>query len=60
MGAFKKVIDTIVSEGLMAGEVELMASDKDDIDKVKQKIEELAKKFNFEQRSYGKVQHCLK
>ena len=44
----------------MAGEIELMASDKDDIDKVKQKIEDLAKKFNFEPKSYGKVQHCLK
>ena len=60
MGAFKIVIVRIVSDGWRVGEVELMAGDKDDINKVKQRIEELTKQFYFEPRSYGKVRHCLK
>jgi len=56
---FKIVIDTIVSDGWMVGEVELMAGENDNINIIKQRIEDLTKKLNFEPQPYGKVRHCL-
>ena len=57
---FKIVIDEIVDDGWTVGEVELMAGDNDNVVIIKQRIEELTKKLNFEHQPYGKVRHCLK
>jgi len=57
---FKIVIDEIVDDGWMVGEVELMAGDNDNVIIIKQRIEELTKKLNFKHQPYGKVRHCLK
>jgi len=57
---FKIVIDTIVNDGWMVGEVELMAGANDNINIIKKRIEDLTKKLNFEPQPHGKVRHCLK
>ena len=59
LGDFNIVIDRLEDDGWSVGEIELIATRGENIEELKERIENLGQQLKFTVQSYGKVRHCL-
>jgi len=58
-GEFSIVIDRLTDDDWTVGEVELVVEDKDEVERAKKKVYDMATKLGFTVQRSGKVEHCL-